>query len=238
MQFADGGREFTGARRRLGVSSGASEDAFQSAIDRWYRTDDHDAVARLVDHGTRPAPWFVSELGAPGSLAERDTPFPPMEARWVLSRIADALHYAHSAGVLHGGIDPGAVTFVDVIEDPDAWAYPRVGDWGLREALGPTEEAFDVPRRYAAPEHVSPDRFGGVDAATDIYGLGVIGYELLTGNAPVREDGVVRPAKAVAPGVPDALSTVLTKCLNAAKMERYASAAAFQRDLMREDRDE
>lgn len=238
VRFTEGGREFTGTRWRAKRVSSANEGEYQSAIDRWCRIDDHDAVARVVDHETRPMPWLIAERGASGSLVGRDTPLPPLEARWVSARIADALHYAHTAGVLHGGLHPGAVTFVTAVEDPGSWAYPRVGNWGLREVFGPTEEPFDLPRRYAAPEHIAPDRFGGVDAATDIYGLGVIGYELLTGNAPVREDGTVRPAQAVTPGVPTELSTALTKCLRTSKMDRYASAAAFQRDLSTGDSDE
>lgn len=231
IQFSERGREFTATRRRAPSASSVDETAFQNAVDRWSRVDDHDAVAQIVDYGIRPVSWLIAEQGAPGSLVERDTPVSPMEARWILSEIADALHYAHTAGVLHGGIWPGAITFVNAVEDPDAWASPRVGDWGLREVFGSTTDLFDMPRQYGAPEHVAPDRFGGVDAATDIYGLGVVGYELLTGSPPVREDQAVRPAKEVANRVPDGLSTVLTKSLQAAKMERYASAAAFKRDL-------
>ena len=182
--------------------------------------------------------WLIAEQGAPGSLVERDTPVSPIEARWILSRIADAVGYAHSAGVLHGGIRPGAVTFVTAVEDPDAWAFPRVGDWGLGAVFGPRDEPSGVPRRYAAPEHVAPDRFGAVDAATDVYGLGVIGHVLLTGEPPARADGTADPAPQVADGVPDALSTVLAKSLAPAKMERYASAAALKRDLDAEARDE
>jgi serine/threonine protein kinase len=94
-----------------------------------------------------------------------------------------------------------------------------------------------VPRVYTAPEHVAPERFGAVDAATDIYGLSVIGYELLTGRPPVHDDGTVRPVGDVVDRVPDGLSTVLTKSLKPAKMERYASAAAFKRELTAEDND-
>lgn len=233
-RFAEGGREFTAARRAAASARSVDETAFRDAVERWRRIDGHDAVARVVDHGTRPAPWLVSERGAPGSLADRDAPVPPAEARWILSRIAAALGYAHAAGVLHGGVWPGVVTLVNAVEDPDAWAYPRVGGWGLRAAVGPTAELFELPDRYVAPEHVAPDRFGGVDAATDIYGLGVIGHELLTGSAPVREDGTVRPTRTVAEGVPEGLSTVLAKALKPAKMARYASAAAFERDLAAE----
>lgn len=126
---------------------------------------------------------------------------------------------------------------MNAVEDPDAWASPRVADWGLRELFGTTTELFDMPRSYAAPEHIAPERFGVVDAATDIYGLGVIGYELLTGSPSDREDGTVRPAQEAANRVPDGLSTVLTKSLKPAKVERYTSAAAFKRDLAAEGTD-
>jgi len=232
VRFAEGGRESTGTHWRSMSVGAADEDEYRNALDRWRRIDDHDAVARLVDGGTRPTPWLVSERGDPGSLAERDTPFPPPEARWVLARIADAVRYAHAAGVVHGGLRPASVAFANAVEDPDAWASPRVGGWGLRETFGPSEERFEPPRRYAAPEHVAPERFGRVDAATDIYGLGVIGCELLTGYAPVREERTAGLLEGVAAELPSGLSTVLAKCLAPAKMERYASAAAFKRELV------
>ena len=237
IRFTEGGREFTATRRRAPSAEGVDEAAFLRAVDQWRRIDDHDAAARVVDAGTRPTPWLVAERGDPGSLAERATPVSAAEARWVLSRVADAVGYAHSAGVLHGGIRPGAIAFVNAVEDPDAWAFPRVGGWGLRGAFGPRTERSGVPRRYAAPEHVAPDRFGAVDAATDVYGLGVIGHVLLTGEPPARADGTAGPAREVADRVPDALSTVLTKSLAPSKMERYASAAAFKRDLLAGERD-
>ncbi|MDB2274510.1 hypothetical protein PM022_08130 [Halorubrum ezzemoulense] len=231
IQFATSGREFTATCRRGVIASGMHDDAFRDAIERWRRIDDHDAVARVVDAGTRPVPWLVSERGAPGLLTERETPVSPAEARWILLQIADAVQYAHAAGVLHGAMWPGVITAVNAVEDPDAWAFPRVSDWGLREVFGPETTFSEIPDSYAAPEHVAPDRFGGVDTATDIYGLGMIGHELLTGAAPTRDDGTVH-TRDVVTGIPEGLSTVLLKSLRTAKMERYASVAAFKRDLL------
>lgn len=235
VRFAVDGRKFTGTRRRLNAIDGADHDAFQRNVNRWCRIDDHDAVACVIDHGTRPTPWLITERSTTGSLVDRDTPLSPPESRWVLYRLADALHYAHTAGVLHGGLHPGAITFVEAVEDADAWKYPRVDDWQLDKLFTSTDGHTSVPRQYAAPEYISPDRFGGVDIASDIYGLGAIGYELLTGNAPARGNEGIRPAAAVAPGVPEELSTTLTKCLRTAKMERYASAAEIKRDLAAAD---
>ncbi|WP_435098695.1 serine/threonine protein kinase [Halorubrum sp. N11] len=235
VRFAVDGREFTGIRQRLQAIDGVDRDAFHSAVNRWCRIDDHDAVVSVIDHGTQPTPWLVTERSTTESLTERDTPLSSPEARWVLYQIADALSYAHAAGVLHGGLHPGTVASAETVEDADAWKYPRVDDWQLDNLFGSSEPHADVPRRYAAPEHVSPDRFGGVDTASDIYGVGVIGYQLLTGRAPLRDGGEIRPASAVAPNVPDRLSTTLTKCLRTAKMERYASAAALKRDLAAAD---
>lgn len=231
VRFAVDGREFTGLRRRSQAIAGVDHDAFVRAVNRWRQIDDHDAVTTVIDYGTRPTPWLVTERSVTGSLADRNAPLSPPEARWVLCRLADALTYAHATGVLHGGLYPGTVAVVETVEDADAWAYPRVDDWQIDDLFGSANAHAPVPRRYAAPEHLSPDRFGDVDTATDIYGVGAVGYRLLTGRPPVREDGEIRPAAAVAPGVPDALSTALTKCLRTAKMERYVSAATLKRDL-------
>lgn len=231
VQFAVDGRDFTGLRRRSQAIAGVDHDAFVRAVNRWRQIDDHDAVTTVVDYGTRPTPWLVTERSVTGSLADRKAPLSAPEARWILCRLADALTYAHATGVLHGGLHPGAVAVVETVEDADAWAYPRVDDWQIDDLFGSANAHAPVPRRYAAPEHLSPDRFGGVDTASDIYGVGAVGYELLTGRPPVRENGEVRPASAVAPHVSDALSTTLAKCLRTAKMERYVSAAALKRDL-------
>lgn len=232
VQFAVGGREFTGVRRRSQAIDGVDHDAFLSAVNRWRQIDDHDAVTAVIDYGTRPTPWLVTERSDTGTLADRHTPLSPPEAWWVLCRLADALTYAHAAGVLHGGLSPRAVGVVDTVEDADAWPYPRIDDWQLGTLFGSVASQSIVPRQYAAPEHISPERFGDVDTASDIYGVGAIGYELLTGRPPVRENGQIRPAAAVSAGVSDALSTTLTKCLRTAKMERYVSAAALKRDLV------
>ncbi|WP_082238227.1 protein kinase domain-containing protein [Halorubrum tebenquichense] len=236
VRFTVGGQEFTAVQQAI-PAVGTTEGVLQDAFDRWRRIDDHDAVARLVDHGVRPTPWAISEQGAVGSVVERETPLPPLEARWVLSRIADAVHYAHTAGVVHGGLFPKSITFVSAVEDPDAWAYPRVSDWGLREAVGSRDDDA-VSRQHAAPEHLAPDRFGDVDAATDIYGIGVIGHLLVTGNAPDRDDGTVRFHPTGDRAIPDDISMILAKCLTTAKMERYASAAAIRRDLATEGHNE
>ncbi|MHC5018900.1 MAG: protein kinase domain-containing protein [Planctomycetota bacterium] len=161
--------------------------------------------------------------------------------------IADAVHYAHTQGVLHRDLKPGNVLVTEAGE-------PKVTDFGLAKS---TEATPDVTRltqagelvgtpAYMAPEQV---RGLGVDARTDVYALGVTLFETLAGRTPFEGDSiytvvakVVRddppPLRSVAPHVPAALEAVVDRCLQKSPDRRYASAAELAEDLRRFERGE
>ena len=160
----------------------------------------------------------------------------------VMVQVADAIAFAHLRAVLHRDIKPG-----NVVVTPDG--QPRVLDFGLAKSTESSGDSFVTHTgaflgtlAYAAPEQIS----GGVsevDVRTDVYALGLLLFQSLTGRLPyptdaptieilrqIREVAPPRPS-AITPGVGDELDAIVLKALGKEKERRYASAAEFRDDL-------
>lgn len=157
------------------------------------------------------------------------------DAAWVGARVADAVHHAHGNDVTHLELAPGNVLFRHV---DGAWDVPKVGDWGL-STLSLDGEGFHP--RYAAPEQLDPDAYGGPDERTDIYRIGALCYELFTGEPPFGGDRseaarATLDEKPPAPtwvrsDLPAAVDRVLGRALAREKDDRYQSALEFRDEL-------
>ncbi|QOJ01701.1 MAG: protein kinase [Phycisphaeraceae bacterium] len=188
------------------------------------------------------APWPGRATPAPG--AEPVETRASFRAKLAAFRsICDAVHYAHQRGVIHRDLKPANILV-------DAASSPHVLDFGiakLRDTRSPIPTKtgeFAGTLAYASPEQVlgHPD---AVDVRSDVYALGVILYELLTGMHPYRIDGpvaeVVRnilqepPVKPslVAPLVDNDLETILLRALDKDKERRYPSAESLGEDIGR-----
>ena len=186
-------------------------------------------------------PFFSMEFIGGGSLADRlaDGPLPgKVAARYVLEA-ARAVQYAHEHDILHRDLKPANV----LLDEHDR---PRVTDFGLarrmdREGQTRTGAVLGTPS-YMAPEQAAGHK--DLTAAVDVYGLGAVLYELLTGRPPfkaatvfdtlvhVRENEPA-PPRLLNPGIERDLETICLKCLEKAPHRRYASAAALADDLQR-----
>ncbi len=204
----------------------------------------HPNIVQVYDVGDCDGrPYFTMEYVEGGSLAHRlaGAPQPARQAAQLVATLAAAVHAAHARGIVHRDLKPANVLLA---ED----GTPMVTDFGLARrqddgaGLTHTGEALGTPS-YMAPEQARgrPDTVG---PATDIYGLGAILYELLTGRPPFRAATAAEtvhqvisqepaPPSRLNDQVPHDLETICLKCLDKEPSRRYGTAAELADDLLR-----
>ena len=185
-------------------------------------------------------PFYTMKLASGGTLAARRADY---AGAWrataeLVARLADAVHYAHSHGVLHRDIKPANVLF-------DENGAPYLSDFGLVKLLDDTE-TLTVTRdflgtpHYSAPE-VAAANAGHATVASDVWSLGAVFYELLAGHAPFDAPGVPallrkiveEPLPALPPAVPRDLGVICGKCMAKEPSQRYQNAGELADDLRR-----
>jgi serine/threonine protein kinase len=203
---------------------------------------DHPHIVQIYEIGEHQGQHFFSmKLVEGGSLAKqvpRLVQEPRLSAR-LLVKVAQAIDDAHQRGFLHRDLKPSNILL-------DAQDQPYVTDFGLARRVdgesGLTRTGMIVGTpSYMAPEQASGQR-GVLTATADVYSLGAILYELLTGQPPFRAATMMEtlvqvmeqeptPPGRLRPGVPRDLELICLKCLEKAPAARYLSAAALADDL-------
>lgn len=184
-------------------------------------------------------------------------PLAPEQAARYVQEMAKAIHYAHQRGILHRDLKPSNVVI-------DQFDQPRITDFGLAKRFvvspsggssdggpakaGTTDELTVSGQVLGAPSFMPPEQAAGkrgqVRVASDVYALGAILYQLLTGRPPFLADSLPEtlqqvqtqepsPPRLLNPATPHDLETICLKCLRKEPRERYASAAALAEDLRR-----
>jgi outer membrane protein assembly factor BamB len=185
--------------------------------------------------------YFSMDFVEGKSLADlvRDNPLPPQQAAQHVRLIAQAIQYAHQRGVLHRDLKPSNVLI-------DHLGQPRVTDFGLAKridkdaGLTATGAVVGTPS-YMPPEQASGQR-GAMGPASDVYSLGAVLYELVTGRPPFRAatpldtllqvlEAEPAPPRLLNPAVGRDLETIILKCLHKEPAKRYASAQELADDL-------
>jgi tRNA A-37 threonylcarbamoyl transferase component Bud32 len=203
----------------------------------------HPGIVQVYEVGERDGrPFFSLEYCPGGSLAARlaGTPLPAAEAARLVEALASAVAAAHAAGVVHRDLKPANVLLA-------AGGSPKITDFGLAkrsEDSGQTRSGTVV----GTPSYMAPEQARGqvraVGPPADVYALGAVLYECLTGRPPFRGATVLdtleqvcgqEPAtpRSLNPAVPRDLETVCLKCLQKDPAKRYASAGALADDLRR-----
>ncbi|HKB35594.1 MAG TPA: serine/threonine-protein kinase [Gemmataceae bacterium] len=203
----------------------------------------HPNIVQVYEVGEHEgAPFMALELVVGGSLATAldGTPLPPRRAAELVLALAEAVKHAHERGIVHRDLKPANVLLADD-------GTPKIADFGLARRLGSDEGLTQTGAVLGSPSYMAPEQAEGsreVGPAADVYALGAILYELLTGRPPflaetlletlaqVREHDPVAP-RDLQPRVPNDLNTICLKCLEKDRAHRYLTAAALADDLHR-----
>ncbi len=202
----------------------------------------HPNIVQVFEVGEHDGlPFFSLELCGGGSLAEKldGTPLAPEEAARLVEVLARAVFAAHQKGIIHRDLKPANVL---LLED----GTPKITDFGLAKKLddvGQTQPGSIM----GTPSYMAPEQAGGqkdVGTAADVYALGAILYELLTGRPPFRAatplDTILQvigdepvPPRQLQPKTPRDLETICLKCLQKEPGKRYGDAWTLAEDLRR-----
>jgi serine/threonine protein kinase/tetratricopeptide (TPR) repeat protein len=203
---------------------------------------DHPGILPVYEVGFDDGrPYFSMKLAEGGNLAERARMLRGKfrDIARVVADIARAIAHAHARGVLHRDLKPSNIVF-------DADGRPLVTDFGLARLLARESSLTGVDALIGTPRYVAPEVVTSpathLTVAADVYGLGAILYELLTGQAPFAELTSLQVLQQVAkrrpraprqvdPAIPAELEAICLRCLEKRPRDRHASAGAVAKAL-------
>jgi len=237
----DGHRVVLKLPRDAAVASPKSFDRFRRELQIVARLD-HPGIERSIDRRTaRSRPYLVMEYvegETLASLLEREGPLPVDRAVGFAIQLAEALAYAHVHGVVHRDVKPGNV----LVAGGDRLV---IMDFGIALLDGSRRLTFGLfGDRLGTPDYMSPEQIQGKrgDPRSDIYALGAVLFEMLTGRPPWQGQDTmevinqhltapVPPMADLGVEVPPAVEGIVRRCLRKRPEERYADAAALSHDL-------
>ncbi len=204
----------------------------------------HPCIVPIYEIGERDGSCYFSMALVEGGQLEAIASHEPMSSRRaaeLIARLARTVHYAHEHGILHRDIKPGNVLL-------DAGGEPHLTDFGLARLVESESTITGTLEVMGTPSYMAPEQAAGKTAkltnATDVYGLGAVLYQLLTGHPPFAGGTSYQTIKLLLetePRLPRLwnrkvdrdLSTICLKCLEKDPTRRYSSALALAEDLER-----
>jgi serine/threonine protein kinase/Tfp pilus assembly protein PilF len=204
----------------------------------------HPGIVPIYEVGERHGQcYFSMQFVEGGQLDEmvRREPMPVRRAVELIAKLARTVHYAHEHGILHRDIKPGNILL-------DKNGEPHLTDFGLARLLDTQSSVTRTIDVLGTPSYMAPEQAAGettkLSKATDVYGLGAVLYQLLTGQPPfaggttyetirLLRDTTPRPPRLLNSKVNRDLSTISLKCLEKDPQRRYSSALALAEDMER-----
>jgi serine/threonine protein kinase/Flp pilus assembly protein TadD len=188
-------------------------------------------------------PFFSMKFAGGGCLLEAASALrsEPRRAVAIMAKVARAVQYAHDQGILHRDLKPGNILL-------DGNGEPLVSDFGLAKWLEPTGHLTRTPTVFGTPGYIAPEQVNGsagnLTAAADVYSLGAVLFDLLTGQPPfvgehalkTIQQATEKPApklRSMVPSLDRDLETICAKCLERDPQSRYRSAGELADDLER-----
>jgi TolB-like protein/Tfp pilus assembly protein PilF/predicted Ser/Thr protein kinase len=205
---------------------------------------EHPGIVPIHEVGERDGSCYFSMKFVEGGQLDavvRPEAMPPRRAAELIAKVARTVHYAHEHGILHRDIKPGNILL-------DQKGEPHLTDFGLARLVESESTVTRTMEVLGTPSYMAPEQAVGNNAAissvTDVYGLGAVLYQLLTGQPPFAGgttyetiklllDTEPRQPRLLNPKIDRDLSTICLKCLEKDPKRRYASALALAEDLER-----
>jgi tetratricopeptide (TPR) repeat protein/predicted Ser/Thr protein kinase len=205
---------------------------------------DHPCIVPIYEVGEREGSCYFSMKFIEGAQLDevaKRKPISPRPAAELIAKLARTVHYAHEHGILHRDIKPGNVLI-------DTQGEPHLTDFGLARLAGAESTLTHTMDVIGTPGYMAPEQAAGrnqqLTSATDVYGLGAVFYQLLTGHAPFAGATTYETVRLVLeseprqprlwnPQIDRDLSTICLKCLEKDPQRRYGSALALAEDLER-----
>jgi hypothetical protein len=202
--------------------------SFLHEIKVW-ETMHHPNIVEVKATNILPVPYVEMEF-VPGSLETLSKPVQVAVAARIIRGIAEGIRYAHAHRCIHRDIKPQNILLTDD-------GIPKITDWGISKVLEENAKQTTIAGfslSYAAPEQIAPEKFGSTDERTDIYQIGAVFYELVTGSTPFYGESMMEIVNEMLledPILPsdynpdsEAVERIILKCLAKDPGQRYQSA--------------
>jgi serine/threonine protein kinase/tetratricopeptide (TPR) repeat protein len=210
----------------------ATGKSFIAELQSWTRLS-HPNIVKLYDYNIMPMPYFEMEY-CERALTDMEKPMAPREAAGIIFNICEGVKVAHNQRIIHRDLKPQNILIKNGV--------PKVSDWGLSKVVteSRTSTTTSFTAYYAAPEQINNT---GKDERADIWQIGVIFYELVTGVLPFTGESMVGVVSAITMKNPQPPSkivaessdveSIILKCLEKEPDNRFQSVLELQKELAR-----